>query len=47
MPSLDASIEAQAQQINYAHIRIRAQCYAASLDMGAGLREILGLPPYQ
>ena len=43
MPSQKASIDAQAPQIDSAHIRIRAQSCAAILDMGAGLRQILGL----
>ena len=43
MPSRNASIDAQALQVDCARIRIRAQSCAAILDRGAGLRQILGL----
>ena len=42
MPSQNASIDAQAPQVDCAHIRIRAQSCAAILDRGADLRQILG-----
>ena len=42
MPSQAASFEGQSPQVGCALIRNRAQSCAAILDMGAGLREILG-----
>ena len=44
MPPQDASIEAQALQVDCARIRMRAQSWAAILDTGADLHEIFGSP---